>query len=123
MEPKIAHYKDTPFHENWRDCQDYYEVLSPKETGGLTVCYQFMKSRMEPHVHQHFDEIYLVDQGSGTLLVNGEERMMNPGEMIWIPRGTSHGVVPGADGLRVWAISYFDEKAKEEICLQEGTSL
>ena len=50
-----------------------------------------------PHVHDTFDEIYHVTEGTLTVLIDGEERQAPTGSTIFIPRGAVHTFVNAGD--------------------------
>ena len=49
------------------------------------------------HRERHFDEVFLVLDGEGLLLVEGEEVAVRAGDICWCPRDTGH-VFVGGDG-------------------------
>lgn len=42
------------------------------------------------HIHESFDELFRVEKGTATMLVNGEKKILKAGESILIPKGTPH---------------------------------
>jgi mannose-6-phosphate isomerase-like protein (cupin superfamily) len=42
------------------------------------------------HIHEHFDELFMVEKGTATMIVNGEKKTVKAGERLLIPRGTPH---------------------------------
>jgi mannose-6-phosphate isomerase-like protein (cupin superfamily) len=57
----------------------------------------YLKVSLEPlaagppeHIHQDFDEYFVVEKGTLSLLINGEKRILRAGESILIPKGTPH---------------------------------
>lgn len=57
----------------------------------------FLKVSLEPfaagppeHIHQNFDEFFVVEKGTLSLLINGQKRTLKTGESILIPKGTPH---------------------------------
>lgn len=49
------------------------------------------------HREKHFDEAFLVLDGHGILIVEGEERPVRAGDVFWCPRGTAHVFVGAGD--------------------------
>lgn len=47
---------------------------------------------MNYHSHQHRDEVWTVISGKGKAVVDGEERMVAPGDVIKMPAGTKHTI-------------------------------
>ena len=42
------------------------------------------------HLHEHLDEKFYVKSGALSILVNGEKKVLGPGESITVPRLTPH---------------------------------
>jgi len=42
------------------------------------------------HIHQNFDEYFVIEKGTLSLLINGQKRILKAGESILIPKGTPH---------------------------------
>jgi mannose-6-phosphate isomerase-like protein (cupin superfamily) len=45
------------------------------------------------HKHGENEEVYVILEGSGSMTVNGEERLVKPGDVIINKMGWSHGLV------------------------------
>ena len=57
------------------------------------------------HAHAGMDKVYQVVEGSGVLLLEGEELTMNPGALVVAPEGVAHGIRnDGTERLLVLAI-------------------
>jgi quercetin dioxygenase-like cupin family protein len=53
-------------------------------------------------MHRHDrPETAFVLSGGGALLLRGEERAVEPGDMLFVPAGLSHGWRAGEEGLRL----------------------
>lgn len=57
----------------------------------------YLKVSLEPyaagppeHIHQEFDEFFVVETGTLSLLINGQKRILKAGESVMIPKGTPH---------------------------------
>jgi len=65
------------------------------------------------HLHRSTEELYLVSVGSGRLLIDGEERLIEQGDCALIPPGARHKVFNvGPEPLRIvcaCAPAYSDE--------------
>ena len=60
------------------------------------------QGRQQPHVHPEQTEGFEVLRGSYTLVVDGEERVLGPGDRAEVPPGTPHsGWTEGATTLRI----------------------
>jgi mannose-6-phosphate isomerase-like protein (cupin superfamily) len=54
-----------------------------------------------PHFHRRTEEIYYILEGSGRMLIDGQESRVGPGDAIAIPPGAVHQIVADAQtGLR-----------------------
>lgn len=54
------------------------------------------------HRHEHFDEVFDVLEGEGTILIDGREMPGTPGTILYVPAGIEHGF--RADGTEQWVI-------------------
>jgi len=61
--------------------------------------------------HEHRDEFWRVIQGSGTIHVGERDSAAHVGDMFFTPRGTTHRIEGGPDGLVCLEIAFgeFDE--------------
>lgn len=73
------------------------------QTGGsYTVMEQWMRGGIGPASHVHtVDEWFFVLEGSMDMQVDGPELTGQPGDSIWIPRGTDHGFTTTDQGAHV----------------------
>lgn len=55
----------------------------------------------ERHRHRLSEEIYFLFEGGGLMEVDGEERLVVPGDAVLIPPGAWHTLRAGADGARL----------------------
>ena len=53
------------------------------------------------HYHAASEEIYLIVDGGGSLEVDGDTRVVGPGDAVLIPPGAWHELTAGADGARL----------------------
>ena len=49
--------------------------------------------RTERHYHKLAEEFYFILEGAGEIELDGERRMVRPGDAIFIPAGTWHTIV------------------------------
>jgi mannose-6-phosphate isomerase-like protein (cupin superfamily) len=42
------------------------------------------------HIHENFDEYFVVEQGTASILINGKKHLLKAGEQLVIPKGTPH---------------------------------
>ena len=54
--------------------------------------------------HDNVDQFFRIEEGSGKVILNGEERQISDGFAIVVPAGTEHNVVAGEEGLKLYTI-------------------
>lgn len=42
------------------------------------------------HIHENFDEYFVVERGTASILINGKKHLLKAGEHLVIPKGTPH---------------------------------
>ncbi len=62
-----------------------------KELGFLAIARLEPGRRIEPHVDA-MEEIYFIMNGEGEMSVDNETKRVVPGDAIWIPTGSRHGL-------------------------------
>ena len=73
------------------------KMLVRPETAGSELMdfrisiYQPM-SYVEPHTHKIQEQIYHILQGEGLMELDGEKRVVRPGDFIFIPPGVEHAI-------------------------------
>jgi|GEM_PF-749582 len=114
IEPKI-----TP-------CGHIYEIAGSDKTLGFNESFAIADMRAitccTPHYHANNEvEIYFVLQGTGLVVVGGQERMVQPGDIVVTPPNTVHYVLPKKDlVLGIINTPPFDER--NFIVVQESDS-
>jgi mannose-6-phosphate isomerase-like protein (cupin superfamily) len=82
----------------------YVDIFaSEKLSVGLAIWPAGSVDRQRPHLE---DEVYYVISGRGTILVDGEDRPVKPGSMVFVARGIAHRFHDIEEDLRVlvfWA--------------------
>jgi mannose-6-phosphate isomerase-like protein (cupin superfamily) len=61
------------------------------EIGFLAIARLGPGRAIESHVDP-MEEIYFITSGSGEMAVNGDRRQVGPGDAVWIPAGSAHGL-------------------------------
>lgn len=75
----------------------YHEFLSvPDLSGGLYVLEAGAIDPQSPHTE---DELYVVMEGFGRIVVGDEDRRVGPGSVIFVPAGVPHRFVDIAERL------------------------
>lgn len=89
--PDYASYFKTgdKFQSNWEGFEQ--TVISQKDDWLNTKVVMRPKSAGPPvHIHENFDEVFTVKEGTLSVLINGEKKIVRAGESVKIPRGTPH---------------------------------
>lgn len=60
--------------------------------GGVANVHVVSVTRGGAHVHEGYDEVYYVLEGTGTLTMAGEDHALRPGAVAVVPRGVPHAV-------------------------------
>ena len=61
------------------------------------------------HVHVRADEFFYVIEGNGAVLVKGKEAPIEPGDVIFVPKGEDHKI-RNVDSSRPLTVIYFLDK-------------
>jgi mannose-6-phosphate isomerase-like protein (cupin superfamily) len=78
------------------------ETLIPEADEGAATAYRI---RIEPHqrtstsYHRVAEEIYLVISGKGTAVLDDVEHVLQTGDFLRLPPGTTHAFVTGDESL------------------------
>lgn len=76
-----------------------------KEIGFLAIARLEPGRRIEPHIDP-MEEIYFILNGNGEMSVDEETRAVGPGDAVWIPTGSSHGLYnPGNEDCVILVIA------------------
>ncbi len=79
----------------------YRTILSTAATGGaLSIVDSWSPPLSGPprHIHEAEDEIFIVTAGRMRLWLEGEERILTPGDTAFVPRGREHTFQVTAEG-------------------------
>ena len=83
-------------------------LAAPVLPGGLHEPFKhswgYIEGRSEMAAHSHpAEEVYLFVKGRGVVTVDGEERVMRPGDVVNIPANAVHTVRNDSDEPLLWA--------------------
>ncbi len=77
--------------------------IGPAETGGAYVALLGVFPAGDPgpplHIHPHTDEAFYLATGRATFLLGDREIPVEPGTLVFVPRGTPHTVWNSGDEL------------------------
>lgn len=89
--PDYASYFKTgdKFRSDWEGFEQ--TVISQKDGWLNTKVVMKPKAAGPPvHIHENFDEVFTVKEGTLSVLINGEKKIVRAGESVNIPKGTPH---------------------------------
>ncbi len=72
--------------------EGFYQEIKKVENG-WAYCHMEMQAFAAgppEHIHENFDEMFRVEKGTATMLVNGQKKILKAGESLLIPQGTPH---------------------------------
>jgi putative monooxygenase len=86
---------DSPTNQRG-DGQVSYLLLAPGQFGsgnlGITWVDGQPGSQQQLHEHPDSEQVYVIVAGSGEMIVEGEERHVEAGTMVFIPPGAKHAI-------------------------------
>lgn len=74
-----------------------YEILTDFVTPSASIRVfriRGVAQRIEPHVHHHSAQVYLVLAGEARIMVDGVEHFLRPYQALSVPIGVAHSAVP-----------------------------
>jgi len=75
------------------------------EHGSLELGY-YKPDRIDPQQPHSQDEIYIVQSGTGTFVLNNERQPFEPGEALFVPAGVAHRFEDFSDDFAAWVVFY-----------------
>ncbi len=97
-------------------------IKSGIETGGA---YSLREFHLKPggavpraHIHSDYDETFKVIRGRLTVICNGSEHVLQPGDSLTIPRGTAHQPV-NTGNVELVTINRVSPAAKHDLMLAQ----
>ncbi len=79
------------------DSEFLYRTLLPPQVGGRLAIYELVISHPNPHAHEAENQIYIVQSGKGVMQIGEEQAPIEPGHLVFIPRGAVHSLTPDGD--------------------------
>ncbi len=82
---------------------DGNECLTAKMLNGVNCDYSVLYNKLEagkssrPHSHDSCDELYYVVDGTGTLKVDEETKVVKTGDLVVIPKNSCHSITNESD--------------------------
>jgi len=89
---RVPETREERFHTLFRHGSLEVEVYAPRG-----------EDPQEPHER---DEIYVIIQGSGLFMLEGERQPISPGEVIFVPAGAVHRFEDFSDDFATWVFFY-----------------
>jgi mannose-6-phosphate isomerase-like protein (cupin superfamily) len=87
-----ALHPDVVPEENWEG--NPFRTLLPAEMGQGLEIYRLTVTGANPHHHDSYDQVYVIESGRGVMQIGEETREVGPGWLIYIPRGQRHSLAP-----------------------------
>ena len=75
------------------------------EHGSLELGY-YKPDRIDPQQPHSQDEIYIVQSGTGTFVLDNERQPFEPGEALFVPAGVAHRFEDFSDDFAAWVVFY-----------------
>ena len=96
----IINYQSAPRYQ--RDNIESFLLISKKTTNSENLSITLVK--MQPggiqHIHSHKPEqMYYILEGEGLMTVENEEQMVYPGDAVFIPSNSKHGLINKGEGI------------------------
>jgi mannose-6-phosphate isomerase-like protein (cupin superfamily) len=102
----VQSLRDAPVNERG-DGQVSYLTLAPGQHGCSNLAITWVEcapgSQQPLHAHPDSEQVYVIVRGEGTMIVDEEERMVGPGDTIFIPPGSRHAIRNESEGELVFA--------------------
>jgi mannose-6-phosphate isomerase-like protein (cupin superfamily) len=101
----FIHVEDVDWHEPPGHFGAYSRYLvNPDNLGSAYFDFRISRypegGRVEPHVHDVAEHVYLVTAGRGEARCGDELRSVGPGTVLFVPPGITHSIAnTGADDL------------------------
>lgn len=83
---------------------NYREVVAYNDTFELTLMSLQPYQDIGMEVHDDITQFLRIESGSGHAVLNDEKMILSPGDAVIVPPGTSHNIIAGADGLKLYTI-------------------
>ena len=67
-------------------------AIDRSESERVEVCFNYFPAGCDAreHVHTGREQVYYVVSGTGTVCINGENARIEPGMIVYVPRGAKH---------------------------------
>jgi mannose-6-phosphate isomerase-like protein (cupin superfamily) len=90
--------------------------------GGISFCVEDQSPGRKMRIHKHLnnDELIFIHKGQGTLTLDEESIEVKTGDVVFVPRGTWHGLDnTGKENLRM--VFQYSPAGFEEYFIENGT--
>jgi mannose-6-phosphate isomerase-like protein (cupin superfamily) len=74
----------------WKETCGEIRCLIEEKDGASAEVHQVHVHDAKLHYHERTDEVYYVISGSGTMVLDDEEISLQPGVVVYVPRGVRH---------------------------------
>ncbi|MBN2309979.1 MAG: cupin domain-containing protein [Candidatus Hydrogenedentes bacterium] len=73
-------------------CGQSRRIVTGRDNDRASIHRVSIDGRAQTHYHQRLTEYYIVLDGTGVVELDGEEVLVEPGDVIYIPPGTRHAL-------------------------------
>lgn len=86
-------------------------ALARQETEAIEIVHERYPPLVQAPLNSHpeMEQVYYIISGDGTAIVDGEQRSVTAGHLVYIPRGALHAVHSGERGLEYLCIDCFPD--------------
>ncbi len=99
-------------------------LLDAGELGSRHLCVTWNEvppgGRQRPHLHSECEQAYVIVSGEGRISVAGVEETVSPGDLIFIPPSSEHGLINDGDELLLYITTTSPQVSIDEL---HGTQL
>jgi mannose-6-phosphate isomerase-like protein (cupin superfamily) len=91
MNPNASWFRRDPAAiQPWAETCGQIRPLIEEKDGAAAEVHHLEITDAKLHYHQRTDEIYFVIDGEGRMRLDDEEIKLNPGVVVYVPRGVKH---------------------------------
>ncbi len=82
------------------------------EHGTLEIGY-YAPQKVDPQSPHDQDEVYVINAGSGTFIIEGREQPFKPGDVLFVPANVEHRFLDFTEDFGAWVV-FFGPKCGED---------
>jgi len=74
------------------ECQPSVIPVASKENASIYLVQMVPGASIPLHYHKSHDELVYIIEGEGMMIINGEEYIVRPFDMLYVPSGVTHSL-------------------------------